>query len=50
MMYLSCTVSDIFNVEEWRDLECRVMGYSRSLKVESVDRPYTPYCQSATVL
>jgi len=31
-------VSEIFNVEKCRDLEIRVRGYSRSLKVVPFDR------------
>jgi len=30
---LPCTVTDIFSVEYWRDLEICVIGHSRSLKV-----------------
>ena len=37
-MTLSRVVSKLFNVEEYRDLEIRVRGHSRSLKVVPVDR------------
>jgi len=36
-MALSHVVSEIFNVEECRDLEIRVRGHSRSSKVLSFD-------------
>jgi len=37
-MALSGVVTEIFNVEKCRDLEIRVRGHSRSLKVRSFDR------------
>jgi len=37
-MALSSVVSKIFNVEKYRDLEIRVRGHSRSLKVVPFDR------------
>jgi len=37
-MALSRVVSEIFNVEKYRDLEIRVRGQSRSLKVVLFDR------------
>jgi len=37
-MTLSRVVSEIFNVEKYRDLEIRVRGHSRSLKVVPFDR------------
>ena len=37
-MALSRVVSEIFNVEKSRDLEIRVRGHSRSLKVVPFDR------------
>jgi len=37
-MALPRVASDIFNVEKWRDLEIRVRGHSRSLKVVPFDR------------
>ena len=36
MNYVSRTVSEIFSVKEWRDVETEGMGRSRSL-----ERPYT---------
>jgi len=38
-MALSRVVSEIFNVEERRDLEIGVSGHSRSLKVVPFSRP-----------
>jgi len=37
-MALSRVVSEIFNVKEYRDLEIRVTGHLRSLKVVTIDR------------
>jgi len=37
-MALSRDVSEIFNVEKCHDLEIRVKGHSRSLKVVPLDR------------
>ena len=37
-MALSRVVSEIFNVEKYRDLEIPVKGHSRSLKVVPFDR------------
>jgi len=37
-MALSSVVSEIFNDEKCRDLEIRIRGYSRSLKVVPFDR------------
>jgi len=37
-MALSRVVSEIFNVEKYRDLEITVKGQSRSLKVAPFDR------------
>jgi len=34
---LSCTVSDIFGFEKYYDLEIRVRGHSRSLKLVPFD-------------
>jgi len=36
--YVSRTVSEIFSIKEWRDLETGVMGRSRSLKMVPFDR------------
>ena len=37
-MALSRVVSEVFNAEKYRDLEIRVRGQSRSLKVIPFDR------------
>jgi len=42
-MALSRVVSEISNVEKYRDLEIRVTGHSRSLKIESFSRSYTGF-------
>jgi len=39
-MTLSRAVSEIFNVEKFRDLEIAVKGHLRSLKVVPFDRAY----------
>ena len=39
-MSVCCTVSEIFNVREWRDLETGGRGRSRSLKMPSFDISY----------
>jgi len=46
---LSCTVSELFDVEWYRDLENWVRGCSRSLKITPFDRPYTTFYWSAIV-
>jgi len=38
-MAVSVAVCEIFSVKEWRDLENRVKGRSRSLKMAPFDRP-----------
>ena len=43
------TVSEIFSVKEWRDLETRGRGLSRSLKMAPFDRPSTTFYWSAIV-
>jgi len=43
------TVSDIFRVKEWRDLETEGRGRSRSLKMVPFDRSYTTFYLSAIV-
>jgi len=48
-MSLSHTVSEIFSVKEWRDLETGGMGRSRSLKMAPFDRSYTTLYWSAVV-
>jgi len=40
-MCLSCTISEILNIKQWRSLEFWVRGHSRSLTVTPVDRSYT---------
>jgi len=39
-MSVSRTVSEIFSVKEWRDLETVGSGRSRSLKIAPFDRSY----------
>jgi len=41
-MALSCVVSEIFKVENYRDLEIQVTGQSKSLKYHSTD--WVLYC------
>ena len=48
-MSVSRTVSEIFNVKEWRDLKIVGMGRSRSLKMAPDDRSYTTFYWSAIV-
>ena len=48
-MVVSVAVCEIFNVKEWRDLENRVRGRSRSLKMAAFDRPYATFYWSAIV-
>ena len=50
-MALSCVVSEILNVEKYRDLDIRVVGHSRSLKVVSFDRLHmvSYYCSIVTL-
>ena len=43
------TVSEIFSVKEWRDLETVGRGRSRSLKIAPFDRSYTTFYWSAIV-
>ena len=43
------TVSEIFSVKEWRDLETRGRDRSRSLKMAQFDRSYTIFYWSAIV-
>ena len=42
-MALSLVVSEIFNVEKYRDLEITVRGQSRPLKMSSFDRAHMTY-------
>jgi len=48
-MAVSVAVCEIFSVKEWRDLENRVRGRSRSLKMAPFDRPCTTFYWSAIV-
>jgi len=48
-MLVCRTVSEIFSVKEWRDLDTGGMGGSRSLKMAPFDRPYTTFYWSANV-
>ena len=48
-MSVSRTVSEIFSVKEWRDLETVGSGRSRSLKIAPFDRSYTTFYWSAIV-
>jgi len=43
------TVSEIFSVKEWRELETGGRGRSRSLKIASFGRSYTTFYWSAIV-
>jgi len=43
-MALSLVVSEIFNVEKYRDLEIGVRGHSRSLKVAPFGRSCMVSC------
>ena len=48
-MFVSPTVSEIFNVKEERDLKSGVRGRSRSLKMAPFDRSCTTFYWSAIV-
>ena len=48
-MSVSRTVSEIFSVIEWRDLETVGSGRLRSLKIAPFDRSYTTFYWSAIV-
>ena len=48
-MSVSRTVSEIFSVKEWPDLETGGRDRSRSLKMAPFDRPYTTFYWSAIV-
>jgi len=48
-MSVSRTVSEIFSVAEWRDLETVGSDRSRSLKLTQFERPYTTFCWSDIV-
>jgi len=42
-MAVSLTISEIFNVKEWPDIEIWVWGRSRSLKMAQFERPYMTF-------
>jgi len=46
-MSVSRTISEIFSVKEWRELETGVRGRSRSLKMAPFNRSYTTFYWSA---
>jgi len=48
-MAVCIAISEIFGVKEWRDLENKVRGRSRSLKMALFDRPYATFYWSAIV-
>ena len=48
-MALSRVVSEILNVEKYRDVEIGVRGYSRSLKVVPFGRPCMILCSLVTL-
>ena len=48
-MAVFLTLSEIFSVKEWRDLETGSRGRSRSLKMAPFDRSYTTFYWSAIV-
>jgi len=48
-MFVSRTVSEIFNIKECCDLETGGRGRSRSLKMAPYDRSYTTFYRSAIV-
>jgi len=48
-MAVSLTVYEIFSVKEWRGLETRGKGNSRSLKIAPFDRSNTTFYWSAIV-
>jgi len=50
-MVVSLSISEIFSIKDWSDLEIWVSGPSRSLKMDMVsfDRPHTTFYWSAIV-
>jgi len=46
---VSLAVCEIYSVKEWCDLETRVRGRSRSLKMAPFHRSYATFCWSAIV-
>ena len=49
IMSVSCTVSEIFSVKEWHDIEIGGRGRSWSLKMALFDRSYTTFYWSTIV-
>ena len=49
-MTVSLTISEIFSVKEWPDLEIGVWGRSRSLKMARFDRPCMTFYQSVSAI
>jgi len=48
-MAVSLSISQVFGIKEWPDLEIWVWGRSRSFKMARFDRPYTTFYWSAIV-
>ena len=48
-MAVSLTISELFSVKEWRDLENQVRGCSRLLKMAPFDRPHATFYWSVIV-
>jgi len=48
-MTVSLTISEIFSIKEWPDLEIWVCGRSMSLKMARFDRPCMTFYKSAIV-
>ena len=48
-MAVPLAMSEIYSVKEWRDLEKKVRGRSRSLKMAPFDRPHATFYWSAIV-
>ena len=46
---MAVAISEIFSVNQWRDLGNKVRGRSRSLKMAPFDRPYATFYWSAIV-
>jgi len=46
---VSVAVCQIFSVKEWRDLDSKVRGRSRSLKMAPFDRPHATFYWSGIV-
>ena len=42
-MSISCTISEIFSIKEWSDLETGDRGQSKSQKMAPFDRPYMTF-------